>query len=342
MKAASTAASTVVKAVSSAASAAVNAVSAVVNSTPAAPVQHASSLEQDHIRATPLARRRAQELGIDLSMIQGSGANGRIQRIDVEGGGAAPIAASRQQSQAAAAKPAPAPVQFDTEIPVEGVRAIIAQRLSESMFSSPHFYVKASMRTESMVSLRTKLNAAISGKISLNAFIIKLVASALKKNPMINSSWIQGASGSSIVHHSSIDIALAVDVGTGLITPVVRRCHTKTVQQIDQELQGLIQKVKQKSITPDEYSNATFTISNLGSFGVEEFTAIINPPASCILSVGMNQKVPCVNDAGAIEIASLMTCILSSDHRVIDGTVAAQFMKDLRSIVETPAIALYF
>ena len=312
-------------------------------------VQKPASVDITRIKATPLARRIAEEKGIDISLIQGTGVNGRIQRVDVEhfastGRSFAPSTGNaKQTAQAEQRPPSPSKVsQYNTPIPVDGIRSVIAKKLSESKFTSPHFYVKTSMRTDALVSMRTKVNSLLTEKVSLNAFIIKLVASTIRKNPAINSSWHDTAQGSSIIHHSNIDIALAVDLGNGLITPIVRDCQYKSVEQIDQELQQLIQKVRQQTILPEEYTNATFTISNLGSFGIEEFTAIINPPASCILAVGMSKKMPVVNDNGQIEVQSKMICSLSSDHRVIDGSVAAVFMKDLCEIVENPALALYF
>ncbi len=321
------------------------------NASQSATVQKAVPVNNDVIKATPLARRLAQEKGVDISLIQGTGANGRIKRADVEhfaSTGQSRVVATEGSVQSGQVKQkVKKPVQhsisqYDTHIPVEGVRAVIAKKLSESKFTSPHFYVKTSMQTDALVTMRTKINSLLDEKVSLNAFIIKLVASAIRKNPVINSSWYETGQGASIVHHSSIDIALAVDLGNGLITPVVRDCQSKSVELIDSELQQLIQKVKQQSIMPEEYTNATFTISNLGSFGIEEFTAIINPPAACILAVGMSKKVPVVNDNGQIEVQSKMTCSLSSDHRVIDGSVAAVFMKDLREIIENPTLALYF
>lgn len=303
-------------------------------------------VNQERIKATPLARKRAKELRVDLSLVQGTGTNGRIQRTDVEhfvGAGTATASTAAPQKAAEVQAPLPAQVkEFDKELPVEGVRSVIAAKLSESKFSAPHFYVKTSMQTDALMALRSKVNAELPVKVSLNAFIIKLTASAIRKNPLINSSWKKTAYSAAIVHHSSIDIALAVDLGNGLITPVIRDCQFKNVEQIEKELQYLIQKVKQQTIAPEEYSNATFTISNLGSFGVEEFTAIINPPAASILAVGMSRKVPVVSADGQIEVATKMSCTLSSDHRVIDGAAAALFMKDFKNLIENPALAIYF
>lgn len=298
---------------------------------------HAPSDKQKHIDGeriliSPLARKIAEAKTLNIRTIAGSGPGGRIVKRDVE-----------NLSPAATA-----PVGFSTaaqageniEISVSGVREVIAKRLSESKFSAPHFYLKTSLRTERMVALRGTLNETLQkqkkSKLSMNAFFIKFVTEALKRNPHINSSW----QGNKIVQFGSIDIGLAVDLGAGLLTPIVRNCAHKGIEDIDAELQALIEKVRDGSICAQEYTGATFTISNLGSFGVDEFTAIINPPGSAILAIGQNRRVPVVNEQGALEAGSLMTISLSCDHRVIDGSMAARFITNLKAICENPATAL--
>lgn len=279
------------------------------------------------VKASPLARKLAKERGVVLESIQGTGPNGRITSKDV-----------------LEAKPGMmhktglgnVVVSQDIHVPVKGVRAIIASRLSESKFSAPHFYVKNEVRTESMMSLRAQMNAGLKEKLSLNAFIIKFAAEAIKQYPDINSSW----QGDHIIQYASIDIGLAVDLGDGLFTPIVRNCGNKGIATIDSELKKLIEKVKNKTITTEEYSGATFTISNLGSFGVDEFTAIINPPGAAILAVGRGRKVPVVNESGELEVGNVMTLTLSSDHRVIDGSLAGRFIAKLKAIIENQGVAL--
>lgn len=283
------------------------------------------------VRISPLAWKIAKEKSLDVHGIAGSGPGGRIVKRDVE---------NLSQPDAKPRVAVSLQGEGDVEIPVGGVREVIARRLSESKFSAPHFYVKTSIRSERIVSLRTALNEMLNKqkkpKLSMNAFFIKLVAETLKRNPSVNSSW----QGSKIVQFGSIDIGLAVDLGKGLLTPIVRNCAYKGIETIDAELQALIEKVRAGTIGAKEYTGATFTISNLGSFGVDEFTAIINPPGAAILAIGQNRRVPIVNEHGNLDVGSLMTFSVSCDHRVIDGSMAARFIADLKAICEDPAMAL--
>ena len=192
-----------------------------------------------------------------------------------------------------------------------------------------------------MVNLRNELNAKLQRqkkeKVSMNAFFIKFVAEAVSRHPVINSSW----QGDKIVQFGSVDIGLAVDLGKGLLTPIVRNCTQKRIQHIEADLQNLIAKVRNGTISSKEYTGATFTISNLGSFGIDEFTAIINPPGSAILAVGKSRKTPIVTELGNIVVGNVMTLTLSCDHRVIDGLKAARFLSDMKQIFENPAVALF-
>lgn len=291
-------------------------------------------------KSSPLARKLADQNGLDLQQINGSGPAGRVIKADIENvltsAAAQPVRQAGQQ---------PVPVQQiaspvsdqDIVISVSGKRRIIAQRLSESMFSAPHYYLKVPVVMDEMIAARTRLNATPDRKVSMNAFLIKLVAEALKRHPIINSSW----TGETIVQHRRIDIGLAVAQTDGLITPVVRDCGNKGIIQIDSELKDLIQKARSNSLRPEEYSGATFTISNLGSYGIEEFTAIINPPGSAILAVGEIRREPVVQTDDVILVKSVMKLTLSCDHRVIDGSVGAEFLTDLRKMLEEPVRALY-
>lgn len=295
---------------------------------------------QGRIKVSPLAKSIAEKKGIAIESIQGSGPGGRILKRDIEN---APAGGTRGSTAGTAASSKRLPVVDtgqDIVTPVKGVTSIIAQRLSESKFSAPHFYVKNSIRTEAMMRLRNECNASLPEKLSLNAFIIKFVAEAIKQHPEINSSWQENGADSNMIQFASIDIGLAVDLGSGLFTPIVRNCAYKGIQDIDQELKVLIEKVRNKTIAIEEYNGATFTISNLGSFGIDEFTAIINPPGAAILAIGRSRAVPVVNAKGEIETGSIMTVSLSSDHRVINGSLAGRFIAKLQSIIENPGVAL--
>jgi pyruvate dehydrogenase E2 component (dihydrolipoamide acetyltransferase) len=225
----------------------------------------------------------------------------------------------------------------DQEIAVGQRRAVIARRLAESKFSAPHYYLKTSVRMDEAIQARSMLNKEAPEKVGFNAFFIKYAAEAIKRHPNINASW----QGDSIIQYGSIDIGLAVDVGNGLITPIVRNCGNRGVVDIDRDLKQLIDKVRNNALKPEEYTGATFTISNLGSFGVEEFTAIINPPGSAILALGQTKKVPVVGESGELEAADVMKMTLSCDHRVIDGAAGGRFLYELQRIMENPVRVLF-
>jgi len=225
--------------------------------------------------------------------------------------------------------PSTTPVEI---VPVSRTRKVIAERLSQSKFSAPHYYVKISVGADKLIDARNATSTSNGKKISVNAFIIKSVAEAIKVYPIINAAW----KGDTIHIFKNIDVGLAVAQPDGLITPVVRDCGNKTLAQIDEELQTLIEKAHNRTLLPNEYSNATFTVSNLGSIGIEEFTAIINPPGSAILAVGAMKKEAMVNDAQQIAIGTRMTLTLSCDHRVIDGIIAAKFLVQLAKVIENP------
>ncbi len=220
---------------------------------------------------------------------------------------------------------------------MSGKRKVIAQRLAESMFQAPHYYLKVSLEMDSLMAARARLNERRKEKVSFNAFVHKIAAEALRRHPAVNASW----QGDTIRRFGSIDIGLAVAQSDGLITPVVRNCAAKGILEIDAELAVLIEKARTNKLMPEEYTGATFSISNLGSFGIEEFTAIINPPGSAILALGKIAKVPVVAGDGSIVVRSVMKATLSCDHRVIDGATGAAFIADLKEIVENPMAALF-
>jgi pyruvate dehydrogenase E2 component (dihydrolipoamide acetyltransferase) len=288
------------------------------------------------VKSSPLARKLASELGIDIRRITGSGPGGRVVRRDVlrfqESAGKVEGGKELEGERAVVAPSKPAPVLLDQEIPVSGMRAAIARRLSESFFTAPHYFLRVAVVMDGLLDARSRYNAEGTQKVSLNAFFIKLAAEALRRHPRINSTW----KGSTIHIHGSIDIGLAVALPDGLITPVVRNCGGKGVREIDQELSVLVDKAKKGTLKPEEYTDATFTISNLGSFGIEEFTAIINPPGSAILALGEIRKEPVVTEQDAIVIRRILRMTLSCDHRVIDGAVGAGFLRDLKGMMEDP------
>lgn len=294
------------------------------SSTPA-PVVNAPAKSESfdgRVKSSPLARKLASQKGLNLNQIQGSGPGGRIVKRDVE---------SAQVSTQAAA-----PSLSDQVFPLSQKRKIIAQRLAESKYTAPHYYLKLSIQMDGVVNSRKAYNATAKEKLSMNAFLIKFVTEALKRNPVINSSW----QGDSIVQHGSVDVGLAVAQPDGLITPVVRSCNNKSITEIDQELKVLIDKARNNRLQSHEFTNATFTISSLGSFGIEEFTAIINPPGAAILAIGMIKKEPVVAPNGELVVQSNMKVSLSCDHRVIDGAIGAKFLSDLKGMMENPLLAL--
>lgn len=286
-------------------------------------------------RSSPLARKLAEDRGIDIRTIAGSGPGGRIVKRDVEvAGQAAPL-------HPAPPAPAPrfAPGPGDEVLPVSGMRKIIAKRLSESMFSAPHYYLTVSVAADELLGMRAKLNEGREKKVSLNAILFALAGRTLARHPRVNATW----NGETIVRRGSADIGLAVALPDGLITPVVRDCGRKGILAIDSELADLVERARAGKLAPAEYAGAGFTISNLGGFGIDEFTAIINPPGSAILAVGAARKQPVVEtgpEGDRIVVRQRMAMTLSCDHRVIDGAVGAAFLRDFADIIENPALGL--
>ena len=306
---------------------------------PAEPKATAQALA-GYPKSSPLARKVAREKGLDLRALRGSGPEGRVVKRDVD------KAASAGSVQAASAAgnfgldQGPAgggrPVLGDRLIPVSPMRAAIAKRLAESAFQAPHFFLRTAVTLDALLDARGRLNAEANPKVSLNAFFLKFSAEAIKRHPMINSTW----KGSSIELHGSVDIGLAVALQEGLVTPVVRDCGRKGILEIDRELATLVDRARKGGLKPEEYTGATFSISNLGTYGIEEFTAIINPPGSAILALGAVTKEPVVGENEEILVRRRMRLTLSCDHRTIDGAVGAAFLKDLAVMLEDPVRAL--
>ncbi len=292
------------------------------------------------IKASPLARKLAAEKGIDISKVSGSGDNGRIVKKDVDSytpGQAAPASAVSGGSvqPAAGGGKAAIPVSVGQEsyeeVPVSQMRKAIARRLAESKFTAPHFYVTMSIDMDKAVESRAKLNEVSPVKISFNDIVLKAVAVALKQHPAVNSSW--RGDKIRINHHVNIGVAVAIE--DGLVVPVVRFADTKGLSQIAAEVKDLAGRAKSKKLQPAEWEGSTFTISNMGMFGVEEFTAIINPPDACILAVSAIQNIPVVKN-GAIVPGNVMKLTLSCDHRVVDGATGSAFLQTVKGLLEEP------
>jgi pyruvate dehydrogenase E2 component (dihydrolipoamide acetyltransferase) len=287
------------------------------------------------IKASPLARKLAAEKGIDISKVAGSGDNGRIVKKDVDSFTPAKAQAASGAAQPAAAgktvAPAAAGVESYDEVPVSQMRKIIARRLAESKFTAPHFYVTMSIDMDKAVENRAKLNETSPVKISFNDFVVKAVALALKQHPAINSSWL----GDKIRVNHHVHIGIAVSIPDGLLVPVVRFADTKSLSQIAVEVKDFAQKAKAKKLQPADWEGSTFTISNMGMFGVDEFTAIINQPDSCILAVSAIQQVPVVKN-GTVVPGNVMKLTLSCDHRVVDGAAGAAFLQTVKGLLEEP------
>lgn len=292
-------------------------------------------VNEGRIFASPLAKKIADEKGIDLRYVKGTGDNGRITKNDVDTfvpAAAAPAAAPA--TKAATASPvaaAPAGQVSFEDVPVSQMRKTIARRLSESLFTAPHFYLTMAIDMDAAVAARAKINEVAPVKISFNDMVLKATALALKQHPKVNSSWL----GDTIRFNHHINIGVAVAVEDGLLVPVVRFADTKSLSQIGVEVKEYAQKAKDKKLQPADWEGSTFTISNLGMFGIDQFTAIINPPDSCILAVGGISQVPVVKN-GQVVPGNVMKVTLSCDHRSVDGATGAAFLQTLKSLLEEP------
>ncbi|MBC7400064.1 MAG: 2-oxo acid dehydrogenase subunit E2 [Mucilaginibacter sp.] len=301
------------------------------------------------VKASPLARKIAKDKGIDINAVKGTAEGGRIVKKDIEdfkpgaatpsSTGSQPVAASSAPATAAPSAPAKSPIVLPTvtgvekftEKPVSQMRKVIAKRLSESLFTAPHFYVTMSIDMDQAIIARNKINEVAPVKISFNDFVLKACAIALRQHPTINSSWL----GDKIRTNEHIHIGVAVAVDEGLLVPVIRFADGKSLSHISVEVKDFAQRAKAKKLQPADWEGSTFTISNLGMFGVDEFTAIINSPDSCILAVSGIQAVPVVKN-GAVVPGNIMKVTLSCDHRVVDGASGAAFLQTLKSLLEEP------
>lgn len=287
---------------------------------PAAAAPTVTSTSSDtRVKASPLAKKIAQEKGINLNQISGSAENGRITKKDVE------------NFKGGASMPAFVGVEKYTEVPVSQMRKTIAKRLAESLFTAPHFYLKMNIEMSSAMEARKIINDLAPVKISFNDLVLKAVALSLKQHPKVNSSWL----GDKIRYNEHVNIGVAVAVEDGLLVPVVRFADGKALSQISTEVKTFVQKAKDKKLQPADWEGSTFTISNLGMFGIDDFTAIINPPDACILAVGGIQEQAVVKN-GQVVPGNVMKVTLSCDHRVVDGATGAAFLQTLKQFLEEP------
>ena len=288
----------------------------------AAVVESAPVKTEDHsrVKASPLAKLIAKEKGINLASVHGSGEDGRIVKRDLENANTASMPSRTIVT-----------TESFSDLRVSQMRKTIARRLGESKFSAPHFYLTMDINMDKAMSLRADLNEVLPQKVSFNDIVLKAVASAIRKNPLINTSWL----GDTIRQYEHIHIGMAVAVEEGLLVPVIKFADQKSIQDISKEAKALAEKAGTKKLLPTEMEGSTFTVSNLGMFGIEEFTAIINPPDACILAVGGISEQAVVRD-GKIEIGHIMKVTLSCDHRVVDGATGAQFLQTLKSLLEEP------
>src|SRR5215472_9655446 len=300
--------------------------------------------------ASPLARRMATQAGLDLSRLRGSGPHGRVVKADIDAAlkGGAPTRAPSPAAVPAAPKPPPMAATPSmahvaalagnapyTPVPHTTMRRTIARRLTEVQQTVPVFYLTVDCELDALLKARADINARAESKISVNDFAIKAAALALRKVPAVNASWSEDA----VLRWTSVDVSVAVALEDGLITPIIRNADQKGLAQISAEMKDLAARAKANKLKLEEFQGGTFSISNLGMFGVSEFTAVINPPQSCILAVAAGVQQPVARN-GAVTIATVMRCTISCDHRVVDGATSAQFMNAFKKYIESPVTML--
>ena len=290
--------------------------SPVVESSPSVLVS--KSTPNGRVKASPLAKRLAKEKSVDISLIPGSGEGGRVVKRDVD------------NYQSGVVRTGLSEERYSVD-PVSQMRKTIARRLSESKFTAPHFYLSITVDMDNAISSRKAINLKLGHKISFNDIIVKASAMSLREHPTVNSSW----RGDVIRRNEHVNVGVAVAVEEGLLVPVVRYTDTKTLSEISKEVKAFAQGAKEKKLQPSDWEGSTFTISNLGMFGIDEFTAIINTPDACILAVGGIQQVPVVKE-GQIVPGNVMKLTLSCDHRVVDGASGAAFLQSLKAYIENP------
>lgn len=318
---------------------------AVSNGRPLTPRARAAALRSAggnvnsgiRVKASPLARKIADSRGVRLDAVKGTGPGGRIIAFDVESapvGGSAPAAAGA--SPVAAILPTPIAGMPETRVPLSGMRRVIAERLLASKTQIPHFYLSIEIDAAPMMAFRKEYIAASGGKITFNDIALAAVARAAMQKPKVNAAF----AGDAIIEYGSVNLSVAIAVEDGLVTPVIRDAQNLSLKEISTAVKDLALRARDKKLKPEEYAGGTITVSNLGSYGIEQFCAIVNPPQAAILAVGAIVKKPVVNERDEIEIGHRMSITLSGDHRVVDGAVAAEYMGALRKLLESPALLL--
>jgi len=297
--------------------------------------------EEARVKASPVARRVAAELGVDLASVKGTGPEGRVTETDVRV--AAKSVAAVADRGGAKAQPKPAPSIKASEgarIQLSGMRKIIAQRLVESLGPVPHFYLTIEINAAPLMAAREELKSAGEGadtaKITVNDFVLKAAVQAAVKVPRVNASF----DGDAIVQYADIDLGIAVAIEDGLLTPVIRAAQNKSLREISEQVKDLASRARNKRMKPEEFQGGTFTVSNLGGMGIDSFSAVINPPQGFILAIGKVSKVPVIDDGDQIVVGHRMSITMSCDHRVVDGALGAEYLKELRHLLENPALLL--
>lgn len=280
-----------------------------------------SSTTNGRLKASPLAKKLAQDKGINVALVKGTGEGGRIVKRDIDSFSGGQVMIPQEESY--------------TEVSISQMRKTIARRLSESKFTAPEFYLTLDIDMDRAIDVRKSIADTLGVKISYNDMVIKAVSMALMEHPAVNSAWL----GDKIRYNQHVHIGVAVAVEDGLLVPVVRFANTKTLSQINAEVKAYAAKAKDKKLQPQDWEGNTFTISNLGMFGIEEFTAIINPPDSCIMAVGAIREVPVVKN-GQVVPGNRMKVTLSCDHRTVDGATGAAFLQTFKNLMENPVIML--
>ena len=307
---------------------------------PAQPTRPPPQPEEARVKASPVARRIAAELGVDLSSVKGTGPDGRVTETDVRAA-AKSKTTSALQKPAAVAKPAPTVKAGEgARIQLSGMRKIIAQRLVESLGPVPHFYLNIDIDAGPLMAARAELKTAgedaEASKITVNDFVLKAAVQAAVKVPRVNASF----DGDAIVQYADVDLGIAVAIEDGLLTPVIRAAQNKSLRETSELAKDLAHRARNKRMKPEEFQGGTFTVSNLGGMGIDSFFAIINPPQGFILSVGLITKTAVVDDSDQIIVGHRMNIGMSCDHRVIDGALGAEYLKELRHLLENPALLL--
>jgi pyruvate dehydrogenase E2 component (dihydrolipoamide acetyltransferase) len=307
----------------------------------AAPVAKIDNGEEARIKASPVARRVAAELGVDLASVKGTGPDGRVTETDVRAAAKTKGPAPAQKTPAAAKPSAPSIKAGEgARIQLSGMRKIIAQRLVESLGPVPHFYLTIEINAAPLMAAREELKSAGEGadtaKITVNDFVLKAAVQAAVKVPRVNASF----DGDAFVQYADVDLGIAVAIEDGLLTPVIRAAQNKSLREISEQVKDLGSRARNKRMKPEEFQGGTFTVSNLGGMGIDSFSAVINPPQGFILAVGKVTKVPVIDDSDQIVPGHRMSITMSCDHRVIDGALGAEYLKELRHLLENPALLL--